>query len=83
MYPPTITTSPAIPLPQRSRLQRAWCKLRNRWQWRAGRSRFPRLTLVSQFFPPDFAATGQLLDDLTARLTAGGLQVQILSGMPS
>lgn len=83
MYPPTNTTSPPIPFPQRSRLKRAWCKLRNRWQWRASRSRFPRLTLVSQFFPPDFAATGQLLDDLTARLAARGLQVQILSGMPA
>lgn len=64
-------------------LQRAWRKLCTRWQWRASRSRFPRLTLVSQFFPPDFAATGQLLDDLTDRLAAHGLQVQILTGKPA
>jgi glycosyltransferase involved in cell wall biosynthesis len=80
---PINISSPVIPLPKRSRLQRAWRKVCNRWQWRSSRSRFPRLTLVSQFFPPDFAATGQLLDDLTARLTARGLQVQILSGMPA
>ncbi|MFO7630409.1 MAG: glycosyltransferase family 4 protein, partial [Prochlorococcaceae cyanobacterium] len=38
---------------------------------------------VSQFFPPDFAATGQLLDDLTARLAKRNLQVQVLTGMPA
>ena len=42
-----------------------------------------RLTVVSQYFPPDFAATGQLLDDLTGRLAQRGLQVQVLSGMPA
>ena len=63
--------------------QRAWRQICSRWQWRASRSRQPRLTLVSQFFPPDFAATGQLLDDLTARLAAQGLQVQLLTGMPA
>jgi glycosyltransferase involved in cell wall biosynthesis len=64
-------------------LQRIRRKLRYRWQWRASRSSHPRLTVVSQFFPPDFAATGQLLDDLTSRLAAGALQVQILTGMPA
>lgn len=39
--------------------------------------------MVSQFFPPDFAATGQLLDDLTRRLAERGLQVQVLSGQPA
>ncbi|MCT0225929.1 glycosyltransferase family 4 protein [Synechococcus sp. CS-1328] len=38
---------------------------------------------MSQFFPPDYAATGQLLEDLTARLAAEGLQIQILTGMPA
>jgi glycosyltransferase involved in cell wall biosynthesis len=66
-----------------SRLQRIWRKLRQRWQWRTSRSSHSRLTVVSQYFPPDFAATGQLLDDLTTRLSARGLQVQILSGMPA
>ena len=74
-----ITPAPSPP----TLLQRIGRKLRHRWQWRASRSRHPRLTVVSQFFPPDFAATGQLLDDLTTRLAGGGLQVQILSGMPA
>ncbi|MBM5784707.1 MAG: glycosyltransferase family 4 protein [Cyanobacteria bacterium K_DeepCast_35m_m1_288] len=66
-----------------SRFSRITRKLKNRWLWRVSRSKQPRLTIVSQFFPPDFAATGQLLADLTARLAARGLQVQILSGMPA
>jgi glycosyltransferase involved in cell wall biosynthesis len=57
--------------------------LRRRWQWRTSRSRNPRVTVVSQFFPPDFAATGQLLDDLTYRLARDGMQVQVLTGMPA
>jgi glycosyltransferase involved in cell wall biosynthesis len=77
-YEPIPAAAAAQPL-----LQRAWRKLCSRWQWRANRSRYPRVTLVSQFFPPDFAATGQLLHDLTARLAAQGLQVQILTGMPA
>lgn len=77
--PLTATTTPAQP----PLLQRAWRNLCRRWQWRASRSRYLRLTLVSQFFPPDFAATGQLLDDLTCRLAAQGMQVQILTGIPA
>jgi len=42
-----------------------------------------RLTVVSQFFPPDFAATGQLLDQLTLGLAGDGVQIQVLSGMPA
>ena len=64
-------------------LQRIYSKIRLRLQWRASRSRYPRLTVVSQFFPPDFAATGQLLDDLTARLARQGLQVHVLTGVPA
>jgi glycosyltransferase involved in cell wall biosynthesis len=85
--PSTTVTAAAVALPLAvflgRRLGRITRKLRHRWQWRATRSRHQRLTLVSQFFPPDFAATGQLLADLTARLAASGLQVQVLSGMPA
>ncbi|MEB3319778.1 MAG: glycosyltransferase family 4 protein [Cyanobium sp.] len=42
-----------------------------------------RITVVSQFFPPDFAATGQLLDQLTTGLAGDGMQIQVLSGMPA
>jgi glycosyltransferase involved in cell wall biosynthesis len=69
--------------PRFSWLERVRRQLQRRWQWRSSRSRHPRLTVVSQFFPPDFAATGQLLDDLTARLARDGLQVQVLTGMPA
>ena len=82
MAVPQVSPFPPFPLVP-SRLQRIGRKLRHRWQWRASRSRQPRLTVVTQYFPPDFAATGQLLNDLTARLAASGLQVQILSGMPA
>jgi len=56
---------------------------KNRLNWRMTRNRFARFTVVSQFFPPDFAATGQLLDDLSARLARKGLQVQVLTGQPA
>ncbi|MFO7630410.1 MAG: glycosyltransferase family 4 protein [Prochlorococcaceae cyanobacterium] len=47
------------------------------------RSRSRRVTIFSQFFPPDFAATGQLLDDLTARLADRGLSLRVLTGQPA
>ena len=81
--PTPRSASASGPVARPSLLQRIITKLRRRWQWRASRSRQARLTLVSQFFPPDFAATGQLLDDLTTRFAARGLQVQVLSGMPA
>ncbi len=57
--------------------------LAQRWQWRRQRNDHHRLTIVSQFFPPDFAATGQFLDDLSRRLALRGLQVQVLTGQPN
>lgn len=62
---------------------RIWNDLSSRLRWRQTRSRYHRVTVVSQFFPPDYAATGQLLDDLTARLATRGLQIQILTGQPA
>ncbi|WP_094509991.1 glycosyltransferase family 4 protein [Synechococcus sp. MW101C3] len=61
----------------------ALAHLRQRARWRRNRSRAARVTVVNQFFPPDYAATGQLLADLTGRLSASGLQIQILTGMPA
>jgi glycosyltransferase involved in cell wall biosynthesis len=77
---------PQLHIPSQPRfgwLDQGLRQLLSRWQWRSSRSRYPRLTVVSQFFPPDFAATGQLLDDLTVRLAGDGLQVQVLTGMPA
>ncbi len=67
----------------RSRIRRIALKIKSRWLWRFGRQRSSRVTIVNQFFPPDFAATGQLLDDLTRRLAGAGIQIQILTGMPA
>jgi glycosyltransferase involved in cell wall biosynthesis len=62
-------------------------RFRQRWQqrrgWRRNIAAARRVTVVNQFFPPDYAATGQLLDELTARLATDGLQIQILTGMPA
>ena len=77
------TSSASPPTSSHSLIKLIARKFRTRFIWRASRSRNARLTLVSQFFPPDFAATGQLLDDLTKRLSAQGLQVQVLTGMPA
>ncbi len=78
-------SAPAIPAPPAAspRLHRLRQVLQQRWRWRASKHEHPRLTVVSQFFPPDFAATGQLLDDLTRRFATRGLQVQVFTGMPA
>ncbi|MEB3172421.1 MAG: glycosyltransferase family 4 protein [Cyanobacteriota bacterium] len=54
-----------------------------RWQWRCQKKQHARLTIVSQFFPPDFAATGQFIDDLSRRLVRQGLQILVLTGQPN
>ena len=41
-----------------------------------------RITLITQFFPPDYAATGQLLEGLTNKLSELNLKFTILCGMP-
>ena len=43
----------------------------------------PELTIVSQFFTPDYAATGQLLDDLSKRLAKNDIEIKNLTGFPS
>ncbi|MBD2325543.1 EAL domain-containing protein [Alkalinema sp. FACHB-956] len=42
-----------------------------------------QLTLITQFYPPDFAATGQFMDELAQNLTTQGMQVQVFTGQPS
>ena len=41
-----------------------------------------RITLITQFFPPYYAATGQLLEGLTNKLSKLNLKFTILCGMP-
>lgn len=41
------------------------------------------LTVFSEFFPPDYAPTGQLLDELTQALSEYNLNVNIFSNQPA
>ncbi|MBV5262200.1 glycosyltransferase family 4 protein [Synechococcus moorigangaii CMS01] len=41
-----------------------------------------RLTVLTQFFPPDFAPTGQLIEELTRHLSQQGLDIDIFTGQP-
>lgn len=57
--------------------------LRERLAWRAAKGSRLRVTLITQFFPPDYAATGQLLYQLVDGLVDRGLELLVLTGMPS
>lgn len=41
-----------------------------------------RLGVFTQFFPPDYAPTGQLIDELTQQLSHQEIQVSVFSGQP-
>ncbi len=41
-----------------------------------------QLSILTQFFPPDYAPTGQLIADLAQRLSHQGVRVQVFSGQP-
>ncbi len=40
------------------------------------------LSIITQFFPPDYAATGQLIEELAIQLSKLGLSVQVFTGQP-
>ncbi|HHP7245049.1 MAG TPA: glycosyltransferase family 4 protein, partial [Elainellaceae cyanobacterium] len=42
----------------------------------------PRVGIITQFFPPDYAPTGQLLDELSQQLEAQGFQIEIFTSQP-
>jgi len=42
-----------------------------------------QLSVVTQFFPPDFAATGQLIDELIRQLRQQDVDVEVFTGQPS
>lgn|GEM_PF-104165 len=46
--------------------------------------RSPRihLTVITQFFPPDFAATGQLIEELVHQLDPHNIDVNVFTGQP-
>lgn len=41
-----------------------------------------RLLICNQFFPPDFAATGQLLEELAQHLSRMGLKIRVFTSQP-
>ena len=42
-----------------------------------------QLLIMTQFFPPDFAATGQLIDELVVQLGRQGVDVSVFTGQPA
>ncbi|MGA7936388.1 MAG: glycosyltransferase family 4 protein, partial [Kovacikia sp.] len=44
--------------------------------------KYVRLSIVTQFYPPDFAATGQLIEELANHLQRQGMQVTVFTGQP-
>jgi glycosyltransferase involved in cell wall biosynthesis len=43
---------------------------------------FVKLAVITQFYPPDYAATGQLIEELVTRLQCPDLQVKVFTGQP-
>ncbi|MFN5513457.1 MAG: glycosyltransferase family 4 protein [Cyanobacteriota bacterium] len=41
-----------------------------------------KISILTQFFPPDYAATGQLIEELATGLTERGHEVQVFAGQP-
>jgi hypothetical protein len=41
-----------------------------------------RLSVITQFFPPDFAATGQLIEELVKHLSFQGMDIKVFTGQP-
>ncbi len=41
-----------------------------------------KLSVITEFFPPDYAATGQLIEELVRNLEQLGLNVEVFTGQP-
>ena len=41
-----------------------------------------KLSVINQFFPPDFAATGQLIEELAVELEKQGVDIEVFTGQP-
>jgi glycosyltransferase involved in cell wall biosynthesis len=41
------------------------------------------VSILTQFYPPDYAATGQLIEELAKCLQEDGLKIQVFTGQPS
>lgn len=42
-----------------------------------------KLSVITQFFPPDYAATGQLIEELVKQLGQQGMDIKVFSGQPA
>ncbi|MDF5712688.1 MAG: glycosyltransferase family 4 protein [Rhizonema sp. NSF051] len=47
-----------------------------------GIGQFIKLSVITQFFPPDYAATGQLIYELVRHLEQQGVDVEVFTGQP-
>ncbi|UBF27990.1 glycosyltransferase family 4 protein [Kovacikia minuta CCNUW1] len=45
--------------------------------------KFVRLSIFTQFYPPDYAATGQLIEELSNHLQHQGMAVKVFTGQPA
>ena len=43
----------------------------------------PKVSIITEFFPPDYAATGQLIEELVKQLEKLGLTIEVFTGQPS
>jgi len=41
-----------------------------------------KLSVITQYFPPDFAATGQLIEELVKHLSFQGMDIKVFTGQP-
>ena len=57
---------------------------RLKWRARHYSNKVFRLTIINQFFPPDYAATGQLLHQLAKRIARDNdMHINVLCGQPA
>jgi glycosyltransferase involved in cell wall biosynthesis len=41
-----------------------------------------KLSIITEFFPPDYAATGQLIEELVKNLEQQGISIEVFTGQP-
>lgn len=53
--------------------------------WKISESMYHKLTelsIITEFFPPDYAATGQLIEELVKQLEKQGVKIRVFTGQP-
>jgi hypothetical protein len=41
-----------------------------------------KVSIITEFFPPDYAATGQLIEELVKQLEQQGVNIEVFTGQP-